>query len=369
MKILYGVPGEGLGHATRSKVVVGHLLAQGHDVRVVSSSRAYTMLAAAFGPQRVLEIRGFHLAYNGLAVSKLRTALLTLRTAPDDLRVNFARYRDLLAGFEPEAVISDFESFSYLFAKLHRLPVISIDNMQIMSRARLDVAIADDERGNSQVAKAIVRAKLPRSRHYFITTFFPLPLKKKRTTLVPPIIRPEILAAAPSAGQHVLVYQSATTQQNLVPLLQQLPGQEFRVYGFNKQESHGNVQLCAFSEAGFIADLASARAIVTNGGFSLISEAVYLHKPICAIPIPAQFEQWLNAAEVQQMGFGRHFEIITADNLRAFLAGLPGYEAALAGYQQQGTEVLFAQLDEQLREIREEEPDKTPPQSEAWGGE
>ena len=369
MKILYGVPGEGLGHATRSKVVVGHLLAQGHDVRVVSSSRAYTMLAAAFGQQRVLEIRGFHLAYDGLAVSKLRTAVLTLRSAPEDLRVNFARYRDLLGGFDPDVVISDFESFSYLFAKLHRLPVVSIDNMQIISRAKLNVAVPGDERGNYQLAKSIVRAKLPHSRHYFVTTFFNLPLQKERTTLVPPIIRPEILAAAPAKGQHVLVYQSATTQQNLVPLLQQLPDQAFRVYGFNKQENHGNVQLCAFSEAGFIADLASARAVVTNGGFSLISEAVFLHKPICAIPIPAQFEQWLNAAEVQQMGFGRHFEAITADNLRAFLYGLPGYEAALAGYQQQGNEVLFAHLDEQLREIREEAPAESTPHSDAWGGE
>ena len=369
MKILYGVPGEGLGHATRSKVVVGHLLAQGHDVRVVSSSRAYTMLAAAFGKQRVLEIRGFHLAYNGLAVSKLRTAMRTLRTAPEDLRVNFARYRDLLGGFDPEMVISDFESFSYLFDKLHRLPVVSIDNMQIISRATLNVAVPRDERGNYQLAKNIVRAKLPHSRHYFITTFFGLPLAKERTTLVPPIIRPEILAATPSAGRHVLVYQSATTQQNLVPLLQQLPDQEFRVYGFNKQESHGNVQLCAFSEAGFIADLASARAVVTNGGFSLISEAVFLRKPICAMPIPAQFEQWLNAAEVQQMGFGRHFAAITADNLRAFLYALPTYEAALAGYHQQDNEVLFAHLDEQLRAIREEQPAESAPQSDAWGAE
>ncbi|WP_345051504.1 glycosyltransferase family protein [Hymenobacter glaciei] len=369
MKILYGVPGEGLGHATRSKVVIGHLLAQGHDVRVVSSSRAYTMLAAAFGKQRVLEIRGFHLAYDGLAVSKLRTAVLTLRTAPEDLRVNFARYRDLLGDFAPDVVISDFESFSYLFAKLHRLSVVSIDNMQIISRAKLNVAVPRDERGNYQLAKNIVRAKLPRSRHYFITTFFSLPLAKDDTTLVPPIIRPEIVAAAPTKGSHVLVYQSATTQQNLVPLLQQLPDQEFRVYGFNKQESHGNVQLCAFSEAGFIADLASARAVVTNGGFSLISEAVFLHKPICAIPIPAQFEQWLNAAEVQQMGFGRHFDAITADNLRAFLYGLPNHEAALAGYQQEGNEVLFAYLDEQLREIREELPVESVPQSDAWGGE
>ena len=369
MNILYGVPGEGLGHATRSKVVIGHLLAQGHQVCVVSSSRAYTMLATAF-PGRVHEIRGFHLAYKGLAVSKLRTAVLTLRTAPDDLRINFAKYRELLCDFEPEVVISDFESFSYLFAKMHRLPIVSIDNMQIISRAKLNVAVPKAERGNFNLAKSIVRAKLPNSRHYFVTTFFNLPLAKPNTTLVPPIIRPEILAAKPTGGGHVLVYQSATTQQNLVPLLQQLPDQQFRIYGFNKQESHDNVQLCAFSEAGFIADLASCRAVVTNGGFSLISEAVFLHKPICAIPIPAQFEQWLNAAEVEAMGYGRHFAAITADNLRAFLYGLAGFETVLAGYRQQGNEVLFACLAETLQEIGTRhlagEADR---QEASWGGE
>ncbi|GAA4354441.1 hypothetical protein GCM10023185_16300 [Hymenobacter saemangeumensis] len=350
MNILYGVPGEGLGHATRSKVVIGHLLSQGHQVCVVSSSRAFKMLDAAF-PGRVHEIRGFHLAYKGLTVSKSRTAALTLSTAPEDLRINFAKYRELLCDFEPELVISDFESFSYLFAKTRRLPIISIDNMQIINRTELNVAIPKEERSNFQLARNIVKLKLPRSRHYFVTTFFGLPLIKPDTTLVPPIIRPEILAARPSKGQHVLVYQSATTQQNLVSILQQLPGQEFRVYGFNKEESHGNVQLRAFSEAGFIEDLASSRAIVTNGGFSLISEAVYLHKPICAIPIPAQFEQWLNAAEVEKMGYGRHFPAITADSLRAFLYDLSGFENALAGYFQQGNEVLFAQLDAALQQL------------------
>ncbi|MBD2766451.1 UDP-glucuronosyltransferase [Hymenobacter sp. BT664] len=355
MNILYGVPGEGLGHATRSKVVIGHLLAHGHQVQVVSSSRAYQVLTAAF-PGRVHEIRGFHLAYRGLAVSKARTTALTLRTAPEDLRINFAKYRELFADFRPDLIISDFESFSYLFAKVRRLPVISIDNMQIISRAKLNVAVPQAERGNYEVAKGIVRAKLPRSRHYFVTTFFDLPLSRPRTTLVPPIIRPEILAATPTPGRHILVYQSATTQQNLVPLLQQLPDQEFRVYGFNKEEAHGNVQLRAFSEAGFIADLASCRAVVTNGGFSLISEAVFLRKPICAVPIPAQFEQWLNAAQVEKMGYGRHFAAITTDNLRAFLDGLAGFEAGLAGYQQQGNEVLFAKLDAALKELTSNEP-------------
>jgi len=350
MNILYGVPGEGLGHATRSKVVIGHLLSQGHNVCVVSSSRAYQVLAANF-PGRVHEIRGFHLAYKNLTVSKARTAALTLRTAPENLRINFAKYRELLCDFVPDLVISDFESFSYLFAKWRRLPVISIDNMQIINRTALDVAVPRPERGHLNLARQIVRAKLPRSQHYFITTFFPLPIIKDDTTLVPPIIRPEIMAATPTKGPHVLVYQSATTQKDLVALLQGLPGQEFRVYGFNKEESHGNVQLRAFSEQGFIDDLASARAIVTNGGFSLISEAVYLHKPICAIPIPAQFEQFLNAAEVEKLGYGRHFAAITADNLKAFLYDLRAYEMALSSYAQHGNAVLFAALDELLARV------------------
>ena len=353
MKILYGVPGEGLGHATRSKVVIAWLLAQGHDVRVVSSARAFTLLDQTF-PGRVLEIKGFHLAYKELAVSKSRTLGLTLRTAPEALQVNFRQYRQLLHGFRPEAVVSDFESFSYFYAKLHRVPVISLDNMQIISRAQLDVSVPRAEREHYDLARYVVRAKLPRARHYLITTFFTLPLRLRyaeRTTQVPGIIRPEIQAAQPTTGDYVLVYQTATNQTNLVDILQQLPEQEFRVYGFNKDEAHGNVLLRPFSEAGFIAELAGCRAVLTNGGFSLISEAVYLHKPVCAVPIPAQFEQWLNATEIEKLGYGRRFEAITAANVQAFLAELPAYEAALASYTQAGNEVLFGHLAALLAEV------------------
>ncbi|MCC2547944.1 UDP-glucuronosyltransferase [Hymenobacter sp. BT175] len=350
MNILYGVPGEGLGHATRSKVVIAWLLSQGHEVCVVSSSRAYYMLAANF-PGRVHEIRGFHLAYKNLTVSKSRTAALTLRSAPENIRINFAKYRELLCDFTPDLVVSDFESFSYLFAKSRRLPVISIDNMQVINRTELDIPIPRAERGNFNLARKIVRVKLPASQHYLITTFFQLPVIKENTTLVPPIIRPEILAMRPTRGEHVLVYQSATNQRDLVPMLQQLPGQTFRVYGFNKEETHGNVQLRAFSEQGFIDDLASARAVVTNGGFSLISEAVYLGKPVCSVPIPAQFEQYLNAAQVERLGYGRHFEALTADSVKAFLYDLQGYEEALSHYEQDGNQSLFARLDEVLTQV------------------
>ena len=43
MKILYGVVGEGMGHAMRSRVVLDHLTKR-HDVQVVVSGRAYDYL-------------------------------------------------------------------------------------------------------------------------------------------------------------------------------------------------------------------------------------------------------------------------------------------------------------------------------------
>lgn len=347
MKILYGVPGEGMGHATRSKVIITYLLEQGHDVQAVSSARAYQFLSKAF-PGRVHEIKGFHLAYRNATVSKLSTAMLTLKTGPENLRVNFERYRQVLGSFAPEVIISDFESFTHFFAKQHRLPIISIDNMQVISRCALDIVVPKEERANFSVARNIVKVKVPRSDHYLITSFFDAPVCKERTTVVPPIIRKEILEAKPTNGEHILVYQTSTSQGNLVETLQQLPQEQFRVYGFNKEEQHGNVQLKAFSEEGFIQDLASAKAVLANGGFSLLSEAVYLRKPICSIPIGGQFEQYMNAAYVEKMGFGRHFPAFAADGIKAFVYDLSIFRERLQDYTQEGNKLLFSELDKQL---------------------
>ncbi len=176
MKILYGVPGEGMGHATRSRVVIEHLL-KNHDVKVVSSDRAYKFLHQIFG-DRVIEINGFHLAYKNSKVSKLKTLTTTLTTAPKNLLFNYKKYSALTESFAPDLVISDYESFSFLFAKKYDIPLLSIDNIQVLSRCELDIKIPSEEKNNYQIAKTITLAKVPGAFDYFITTFFQTALKK-----------------------------------------------------------------------------------------------------------------------------------------------------------------------------------------------
>lgn len=347
MNILYGVPGEGMGHATRSKVVIDHLLKQGHELCIVSSARAFTFLDKAF-PGKVVEIKGFHFAYKNAEVSKTATFLANLKAAGKNLVYNTGKKRLIEKNFVPDAVISDFESFSFFFAKEHRLPIISIDNMQVMDRCALDITISKEEKTNYRIAKAIVQAKVPGCDHYFISSFFGAEIKKKNTGIVPPIVRQIIQGAKATKGRHIVMYQTSSSLKTVQEVLQQLPNETFYVYGMNMDTTEGNVVFKPFSETGFIKDLASAKAVIANGGFSFISEAVYLKKPVYSFPIANQFEQWMNAAYIQKLGYGRHFDTLSADHLKAFLYDLPVFEKQLAVYEQNGNEVLFGALDGML---------------------
>jgi uncharacterized protein (TIGR00661 family) len=339
MNILYGVPGEGMGHATRSKVVIDFLL-QNHNVQVVSSARAYQFLNKAF-PNRVHEIEGMHFAFKDSEVSKSRTVLLNLKNAPKLLFQNFAEYLQLKSAFKVDLVISDFETFTTLFAKRHRLPLISIDNMQVIDRCQLGITIPPEEKKNYTISKSIVKVKVPRADHYFITSFFDTVIKKANTTIVPPIVRESIIKAKSQNGSHILMYQTSSKQNEVAAILHQIPEQLFYVYGFNKDVVDKNVIFKSFSEDGFVTDLAAAKAVIANGGFSFISEAVYLKKPLFSFPLKNQFEQFVNAAYIDKNGYGRHFEHFTADNLKAFLFDLPQFSSNLLQYHQDGNQMLF----------------------------
>jgi uncharacterized protein (TIGR00661 family) len=351
MNILYGVPGEGMGHATRSKVIIDFLLAGGHNVQVVSSARAYTFLHTHFG-NRVHEIKGLHFAYKNAEVSKVGTLMLNLKSAAGNFLHNFSKYLLIDAAFTPDLVISDFESFTLLFAKRHRLPLFSIDNMQVMDRCKLEIPIVKDERSNYTLAKSIVKAKVPGADAYFITSFFDAATVKKHTESVPPIIREAIIDAKTSEGKHVLMYQTSSSLNTVKQVLKQIPGTTFHVYGMNKDEQDGNVIFKPFSEAGFIKDFASAKAVIANGGFSFISEAVYLKKPVYSFPIKGQFEQYMNAAYIEKLGYGRHFNDLQADQVKAFLYDLESFKNNLTGYKQKGNEVLFAALRKAMKGIK-----------------
>ena len=346
MRILYGVVGDGMGHATRSRVVIEHLLARGHELHVVVSDRAFKFLSDVLGARAsVHEIRGLRFTYRGAGVDKSATLTRTLREAPAALRKNIGVYRALRAEFEPEMVFSDFESWAYVYGRHHRLPIVSIDNQQVIDRCRHPSAVTDGNCKGFVATRVGINVKLPRCWHYLATSFFFPPIVRPRTTLVPPILRPEILAARREPGAHVLVYQTSSTNEALVPALAKLP-HEFRVYGMKRTGREGNVELKPFSQQGFVDDLRTARAVIAGGGFSLMCEAVHLRVPMLCVPLMGQWEQQLNARWLAHLGYGAWAPRLTDDAVRAFLGRVDEYAAGVARYVPRDDSVLFACVDQ-----------------------
>lgn len=352
MRILYGVVGEGMGHAIRSRVVLDHLLAEEHDVEIMASSRACDFLGRHFGEAGVTRIHGLHMIYEDNRVRRGKTLWTNVLAGLGGVPRNIAAYFELVDRFEPEVVISDFESWTYLYGQVHRLPVLSIDNMQIINRCRHPAEIIAGAESDFLVTKAFVKGKLPFCEQYLITTFFHPEVRKSKTQLFPPILRPEIVAARPTRGEHLLVYQTGEGYDTLAATLAKT-GMECRIYGMRRsieaEQVEGTLRYRPFSEETFVDDLASARAVISGGGFTLMGEAVALRKPMLAVPVGRQFEQLLNARYLRYEGFGQC--AARADDLATvleFLERVPDYDRKLASYSHDANQALFRALDELL---------------------
>ena len=350
MKILYGVVGEGMGHAMRSRVVLEHLVKEEHDVQVMASGRAVDFLSKRF--EGVNRIHGLHMIYEENRVRPVKTLVSNVVTGAAGLPKNIAAYFELITTFRPQAVISDFESWTYLYAKTHRLPILSIDNMQVINRCTLPDEITQGYQAEFQLTKAFIKSKLPFCDDYFITSFFRPEIRKEKTRLFPPILRPEILSANRRNGDHLLVYTTGEGNDSFAQALAQT-GIECRIYGMRRglteEVVEGNLRFQPFSEDKFIDDLASSRAVIAGGGFTLMGEAVYLRKPMLAVPLARQFEQVVNARYLDFLGYGRFTETLDdAKTVTDFIAAIPACEEALARYSQDGNTEILGALDEWL---------------------
>ncbi|MBL7054865.1 hypothetical protein ISS05_03850 [Candidatus Woesearchaeota archaeon] len=338
-RILYGIAGEGMGHAIRSKVVIEHLLKK-HELIIVSSRKAYEFLSSHFS--NVYDIHGMHLNYKNNKVQSIKTLIHNAYKLPKGSYHTLKRLISILKKFKPDIVISDFEPFTALTSKFFNIPLISIDNMHIMTNCRLKIPKRYYK--DYLAAKLIIKSIIIKADYYLINTFCYPKIKKKNTFLFSPVLRKEIINAKVKNKDFILVYQTSGSNKKIKDVLNKING-KFIIYGFDENKKEKNITFKEFDEAGFIEDLASCRALITNGGFSTIVEAVYLGKPVLSEPIRNHFEQILNAIFVEKMGYGEFHKKIKVDKINGFISNIGIYKKNLKGYKKEGNPGILEKLD------------------------
>jgi uncharacterized protein (TIGR00661 family) len=354
VKVLYGVNGEGMGHATRSEVVIGSLLER-HQVRVFASGAAFRHLSERL--PAVEQVFGPTFAMEEGQIRRWQTVLQNVRSARDELPEGVKAWAEEVDEWQPDVVISDFEPVSAAFARWARTPLIAVDNINVIDRCRHGRRIIGVQRDDYLIARALVRGMVPRAAEYIVTTFFRPPLARKRTTLVPPILRPEIAAARSEQGEHLLVYWGG--EKELLEALRR-SGVPCLIYGMrggpDEVTVEGNLEFRPPSNEGFVEALRTCRGVVAGGGFSLLSEAVYLGKPVLSVPLRGQFEQLMNARYLQARRYGLCAEDPGEAALTGFLEELPSYREALSTYRQDGNAVALKTIEERAGSAVEAKP-------------
>jgi uncharacterized protein (TIGR00661 family) len=344
-KILYGVAGEGMGHAIRSKTIIDYL-SKKHDVVIATSKKPYDYLSRFY--KNVIEVHGPHIATKGSKISNTKTILENLNNLPKKSYDSLRKLIELVRKEQPTIIISDFEPFTNLISKLYRIPLISVDNIHTISNCKLE--LPRKYKKDQVAAHMVTKTFINHAKYYFITTYFYPQPKNKKTILFPPILRKEILKAQPIKGKHFLVYQTYYTDNELFPALKKIK-EKFIVYGYKEEKEEDNIKFKKFTEKGFVEDLASCKGVITNGGFTLLSEAVHLGKPILSVPFKNYFEQTMNAVYLDKLGYGKFSEVLDKKTIVNFIKKIPRYKDNLRKYNCADNIQLFEKLDEVIAEL------------------
>jgi len=342
-RIIYSVCGEGMGHAIRSSVIIDHLLNKGNKVIIFASDRAFDYLSKKF--DNVYRIHGFNTVYKENSAKYIDTFLVGMKNLPRDFTDNFRMLYNIAKAFKPNIIISDFEAYSSLLSKFMRIPLISLDNIHIITQCEIEVP--EEYLIEKIAAKGVIRSFIVKPKEYLITTYFYPPVKQKNVSLFPPVLRDDILNLKPYNGNNVLVYQTSDSNHEIIEYLKNID-ENFIIYGFDMEKTEDNLQFKKFSEEGFFKDFESAKAVISNGGFTLISEAIYLGKPVLSIPVKKQFEQIVNALYLEKLGYGEFHEEIDGKTIKRFLSQLNIYRESLNSYEYEGNQKIFEALDKHI---------------------
>lgn len=295
-KIIYGVCGNGHGHAMRAVTVMRRF--KQHEYLLVSQGAGAGTLRRWF---KVHEVPN--------PVSPVRDHRMELGTmVRQTVRImaghqgHQRRVRQLMEDFQPDLAITDYEFYVPLLSRKLGVPCLSLDHQHVISGAKLD--LPRGKRLEYLGAYLAILALYNKARAYIASSFFlPPPRPGSPVHLVGPILRDELLACAPTVGEHVIAYQGHTTFQRFLPFLEQT-SRPVLVYGFDSDHQQGNLRFRKFSEARLLEDLAGCAYVICGAGHTLVSEALYLGKPVLSFPVKNMFEQSINAHYLELLGMG-----------------------------------------------------------------
>ena len=328
-KCLVGVCGIGTGHTVRQMIIAEYLKKYSDIVFVVSGRRGSNSLLNGYKvihsqvPWIITDARGVNWRDTSVHASNNEITFLNISKT-------LASCIELLGG-EPDIIISDYEPFVPLLAYSKNIPLITIDQ-QSKYLGYLTPSLANLTRDMEASRLSLL---FPKANKRFSVSFFPLNQFEEnmdfKVDILPAIVPNDILALSKNVmdikDKLITVYISSFAKYeqgaSIIKCLTKYKDYRFNIFSnhsFKNSEYACNLNLSFFSydRNKFLNSVINSRFLIATAGHQLISEAVYLKKPILAIPVES-YEQFFNAKMCKELYIGDTFDNFNLENLDMFI--------------------------------------------------
>jgi len=330
-RALFMVNGLGLGNSTRCYAIIQELTRRGVTVEIVTSGNGTWFFKDKPEVGRIDEVPALQYGKKDGRISMART-LGAVGKMVNSLRAAEQVVATAIERFRPDFVVAD-SSYSFRPVKRAGVPLAALNNSDMVVRGIRNLGNRPrsvlpqytfvefpDYLYHGRVPDLVVSPRLdPNDR-----------AQSGRFRAVGPIVRHDCVPT-PISDQppsRVVIMLSGSAFGSQVNMAREFPGITIDVMGRD-----GNLPGVNFH--GRVRDslplLRQADLVVVNGGFSAVSEAVFLRKPTIVIPVPRHAEQWANGRTVEVLNLGLSAD---EDDLEGAIAtGLANIEKYRAGYR------------------------------------
>jgi uncharacterized protein (TIGR00661 family) len=283
MKILYAIQGTGNGHLARASEIIPHLKTMADVDVLVSGIQGDLKLPFEVDYQ-------FHgLSFimgnkGGINFKKTVSHFRPLKLLVDMAKLPVQHY---------DLVFSDFEPISAWSCLLKGKQCIGISHQNAVLHQMAPRPFKNDIGG-----KIILKYYAPTLIKY---GFHFQPLDENHFT---PIVRAGIREAKPQNKKHYTVYLPAFSDRKIQQILAKFEHIQWEVFSKKCTEAYRfrNISFHPVSMERFTDSFVNCQGILTTAGFETPSEALFMGKKLCVVPMKNQYEQLCNATFLETMG-------------------------------------------------------------------
>lgn len=281
MKIFYAIQATGNGHIARAMELMPYLQQYG-KVDVFLSGNNSNLNFDLPVKYKSLGVSLFYGNCGGLDYWKMLKALKPFRIWNEAKQLPVEKY---------DVVINDFESITALACRLKNVPSVGFGHQASFQ----SVNTPRPQRKN--IAGEIVLKKYAAADAYVGLHF-----EQYDNFIFSPVIKGDILNAAPIDKGHITVYLSHYADETVAKALKKIKEIKFEVFSKRVKEItvDGNITFIPVSNKAFNESMIHCNGIITGAGFETPAEALYLEKKLLCLPIKGQYEQLCNAAALEK---------------------------------------------------------------------